>query len=353
MMPVPSTPADRPMSTPPPEAEVTTRDRYRGSLIGLAVGDAVGTTLEFQPPGAFQPLTDMAGGGPFDLRPGEWTDDTSMALCLAESLVEQKGFDPRDQMERYVRWYRDGTLSSTGVCFDIGTAVRGALERFMATGDPWAGSTDPHTAGNGSLMRLAPVPLFFAANPAEAVERSADSSRTTHGARTAVDACRYFGALLAGAVSGAAKDELLAERYAPVPGYWDAHPLCPEIEEIARGSFRAKQPPEIVGSGYVVKSLEAALWAFATTDSFRDGCLRAANLGDDADTTAAIYGQLAGAVYGVDAIPPAWLTRVAQRALIERLADAIHDLCRSHAAEIPRDPAGTSPSSPTTTSPPK
>ncbi|HET7459607.1 MAG TPA: ADP-ribosylglycohydrolase family protein [Longimicrobium sp.] len=305
--------------------DVSTRDRYRGALAGLAAGDAVGTTAEFSPPGTFPPLTDMVGGGPFGQRPGEWTDDTSMALCLAESLVERRGFDARDQMERYVRWYREGYLSSTGSCFDIGITVRGALERFQSSGNPFAGSTDPHSAGNGSLMRLAPVPLFFATDPAAAIERSGESSRTTHGAAAAVDACRYFGGLLAGAVRGVAKNELLGEMYAPVDGYWEAHPLCPEIDEVARGAFRAKSPPEIIGSGYVVKSLEAALWAFATTDSFESGCLAAANLGNDADTTAAIYGQLAGAVYGVEAIPAGWRARLARRALIEHLADDLYD----------------------------
>ena len=310
-------------------SSVSVRDRYRGSLIGLAAGDAVGTAVEFAAPGTFRPVDDMVGGGPFGLHPGEWTDDTSMALCLAESLVERRRFDPIDQLERYVRWYRHGHMSSNGACFDIGITVRGALERFVATREPWCGSTDPRTAGNGSLMRLAPVPHFFAADPAEALARSGVSSRTTHGARAAVDACRYFGALLAGAVSGVGKDELLAEMYAPVPGYWDAHPLCADIEEVARGSFRAKSPPEIVGSGYVVKSLEAALWAFHSTDSFRDGCLRAVNLGNDADTTAAIFGQLAGAVYGIGAIPDEWRILLARRGLIERLADSIHDLSRS------------------------
>jgi ADP-ribosylglycohydrolase len=316
----------------------STRERYRGALIGLAAGDALGTTVEFSPPGRFAPLTDMVGGGPFELRPGEWTDDTSMALCLAESLVECRGFDAADQMARYLRWYREGYLSSTGSCFDIGVTVQGALVRFARTGDPMAGSTDPQTAGNGSLMRLAPVPLFFAGNAAEAIEQSGESSRTTHGARAAVDACRYFGGLIAGAVRGVAKAELLAPMYAPEPGYWDAHPLSPEIAEIARGSFRAKSPPEIVGSGYVVKSLEAALWAFATTDTFEAGCLAAANLGNDADTTAAIYGQLAGAVYGVKAIPAAWRHLLAHREVIERLADGLYDLARGWSAAAPASP---------------
>src|SRR5215204_2069822 len=128
------------------------RDRVRGALIGLAVGDAVGTTVEFKAPGTFAPVTDMVGGGPFGLRPGQWTDDTSMALCLAERLIECGGFDARDQMERYVRWWREGHLSSTGKCFDIGNTTRAALSRFEKTGDPFAGSTEPNAAGNGSLM---------------------------------------------------------------------------------------------------------------------------------------------------------------------------------------------------------
>jgi ADP-ribosyl-[dinitrogen reductase] hydrolase len=303
---------------------VNTLDRYLGSLVGLAAGDALGTTVEFRSPGSFDPVTDMVGGGPFDLRPGQWTDDTSMALCLAESLIETGGFVPRDQLERYLRWYRSGHLSSTGTCFDIGITVRTALQAFEATGADYCGSADPLTAGNGSLMRLAPVPLFFARRPMEAIERSGDSSRTTHAARTAVDACRYFGALIVGAVSGAAKAELLSELYSPVPGYWQAHPLCAEIEAIAGGSFKVMAPPAISGSGYVVESLEAALWAFHTADSFADGCLRAVNLGDDADTTAAVYGQLAGAHYGVDDIPESWRGKLAKRALIEDFARSLY-----------------------------
>jgi ADP-ribosylglycohydrolase len=184
--------------------------RYRGSLLGLAAGDALGTTLEFSRPGSFEPLTDMIGGGPLDLEPGEWTDDTSMALCLAESLVEVGGFDPVDQLERYVRWLQDGHLSSTGRFFDIGNTTVAALRRFVQTGEPYCGSTDPRSAGNGSLMRLAPVALFYAEDVDTAVARSGDSSRTTHAADAAVDACRYFGALIAGAATGLPKEELLA-----------------------------------------------------------------------------------------------------------------------------------------------
>ncbi len=299
-------------------------ERFRGALLGLAVGDAVGTTLEFTRPGSFMPIDDMVGGGPFALAPGQWTDDTSMALCLADSLLACNGFDPVDQLRRYVRWWREGYLSSTGACFDIGVTTRAALARFERTGEPYPGSTDGSTAGNGSLMRLAPLPLFYALRPEEAIARAADGSRTTHGAPAAVDACRYFAALLTGAVSGVSKDELLSERYSPVADLWEREPLVPEIDAIACGSFKRKQPPEICGSGYVVNSLEAALWAVHHGDSFRDGCLLAVNLGDDADTTAAIYGQLAGAHYGERGIPASWLERLAQRELITGFAERLY-----------------------------
>ena len=302
---------------------MTDRSHYHGAMLGLAVGDAVGTTVEFKPPGSFAPLDDMVGGGPFRLKPGEWTDDTSMALCLAESLVECGGFDAIDQLERYARWWREGHMSSNGRCFDIGGTVSTALRRFEATRERFCGSADPDTAGNGSIMRLAPVPLAYARRPREAVARSAESSRTTHGAATAVDACRYLGALLVGAVGGASKEEVLGPHYEPVDGLWRETPLHPEIDEIAAGSFKRRRPPEIVGSGFVVRSLEAALWAIWTTDGFREGCLAAANLGDDADTTAAVYGQLAGAVYGVEAIPEQWRGRLALRETIESLADRL------------------------------
>ncbi|HEY9850060.1 MAG TPA: ADP-ribosylglycohydrolase family protein [Leptolyngbyaceae cyanobacterium] len=301
-------------------------ERYRGCLLGLAVGDAVGTTLEFKPPGTFTPIKDMVGGGPFQLKPGQWTDDTSMALCLAESLIEKKGFDPVHQLQKYQQWYRQGHLSSTGRCFDIGGTVRQALWRFEETGEPFCGSIDPLSAGNGSIMRLAPVPMFYAADPENAIAKSKDSSRTTHGAATAVDACRYLAALIIGAIDGISKEKLLEKRYSPIPNYWENHPLVEEIDEIAKGSFKHRQPPEIKGTGYVVKSLEAALWAFYHSNSFAEGCLLAVNLGDDADTTGAVYGQLAGAFYGETGIPETWREKIAKRDLIISMAKQIFDL---------------------------
>jgi len=295
----------------------TFEDRYLGCLLGLACGDAVGTTVEFRPRGAFAPLTDMVGGGPFGLAPGQWTDDTSMALCLAESLIECDGFDPADQMQRYVRWWREGYLSSTDRCFDIGNTVAGALLQYERSGEPFSGSTDPYSAGNGSIMRLAPVPMFYADDLQQVVFYAGESSRTTHGAREAVDASRLFGAMIALALRGGSKAEILFEGHPPL---FPANDLAPAIRYIAGGGYRNKGRDEIKGSGYVVKSLEAALWCFWQTDSYRDAVLLAANLGDDADTTAAVCGQIAGAYYGVAATPEVWLAKLARRALIQDLA---------------------------------
>jgi ADP-ribosylglycohydrolase len=304
---------------------VDVKSRYEGVLLGLAAGDALGTTVEFKPPGSFEPMTDMVGGGPFHLTRGAWTDDTSLALCLAESLITCQGFDARDQMDRYTRWWREGHLSSTGFCFDIGGTTVQSLQRYARTGEPFAGSTDVRAAGNGSLMRLAPAPLFFAADPEKAVRMSADSSRTTHGALACVDACRYYGGLIVGAVSGASKEELLSPRYAPVANLWAQEPLCAEIDEVACGSFLRKEPPAIIGSGHVVKALEAALWAFSRSTNFKDGCLLAVNLGDDADTTGAIYGQLAGAYYGAEGIPERWSECLVQVELIRETAGGLYE----------------------------
>ena len=304
-------------------AEPGRLERSQGALLGLAVGDALGTTLEFHPAGSFAPLTDLVGGGPFELAPGEWTDDTSMALCLAESLVETGGFDPLDQLHRYLRWYRQGHFSVKSHCFDIGGTTRAALERFERTGNPLAGSPDPRSAGNGSIMRLAPVPIAFAHDPATAVRLAGESSRTTHGARACVDACRYLGGLIVGALRGVPKETLLEPRFTPDPGGWGEAPMVAEVDAVAAGSFLRKRPPEIRGTGYVVESLEAALWAFASTDTFRDGALAAVNLGDDADSTGAVYGQLAGAHYGKDAIPRSWREVLAMRAVIANFASSL------------------------------
>lgn len=294
----------------------TLESRYRGALLGLACGDAVGTTVEFRPRGSFAPVTDMVGGGPFGLAPGQWTDDTSMALCLAESLLERQGFDARDQMGRYLNWWQHGYWSATGECFDIGNTTAGALRRYQVTGEPFSGSSDPRSAGNGSLMRLVPAVLFAWPDADSVLRMAGDSSRTTHGAEEAIESCRAMAAVLHALLEGVDKREL------PAALSYVSH--APKVQAILEGGFLDKPEQDIRGSGYCVDALEAALWCFLHTDSFKSAVLRAVNLGDDADTTGAIVGQLAGAYYGVEGIPAHWLQKLAMREDIEGLAVALH-----------------------------
>lgn len=314
--------------------ELTGEDRARGALLGLACGDAVGTTVEFRRPGSFEPLTDLVGGGPFGLPAGAWTDDTSMALCLAESLLDTALLDTGqhdlgDQLRRYLMWSDDGYLSSTGSCFDIGGTTRRQLERFRRTGVAVDPVVDQESAANGSLMRLAPVPIRWSADVALAAQRSGESSRTTHAAERPVDACRLYGAMIAAVIGGEPLESVLA------PGFFVWGDLHPQVAAIADGSYRAKEPPQIRGTGFCVDALEAALWAVAGATDFKDAVLRAANLGDDADTTAAIAGQLAGAHWGASGIPVEWLDRLVLRERIDELARGLHRAARATAPAPP------------------
>lgn len=290
-------------------------DRYRGALLGLACGDAVGTTVEFMPRGSFAPVTDMLGGGPFSLAPGKWTDDTSMALCLAESLIQTGRCDPTDQMARYANWYEWGYWSSTGVCFDIGMTTKGAIHQFLLTGQALSGPADPDAAGNGSLMRLAPIALRFGHDEQLVQDMASLSSRTTHGASECLDACRVFAVALSRALRGMPKEKVLTLGGVSIESA--------KVRAIFASDHATKSVGQIKGSGYVVDSLEAALWCYARHDNFRDAVLEAVNLGDDADTTGAIVGQLAGATYGASGIPPAWLDRLHLAGEIAALADSL------------------------------
>jgi ADP-ribosyl-[dinitrogen reductase] hydrolase len=338
------------------------RDRAVGALLGLAVGDALGTTLEFKSRDTYPWLTDMIGGGPFRLRPGEWTDDTAMALALADTLRSHDDYDDweyRDElletchtkyamgkqnrlarerirrrirkiegsdyegnprrferalMQRFVAWMERGEYSCNGRCFDIGMTVRGALRRFKQTGDPMAGSKAPDSAGNGSLMRLAPVAIRYWNDRRRLRDYAARQSRTTHGAEEAVDACVAYAELLADAIEGIAPPKVLAPRQTN---------HCRAIRGIMAGSWQAKGIAQIGSSGYVVHSLEAALWSVGRSPTFEEAVLTAANLGEDADTTAAIAGQLAGALHGASGIPAHWLEKLAWRDRIVRYAEAL------------------------------
>lgn len=301
---------------------MTTRERFQGCLLGLACGDAVGTTLEFSERATLMPVADMVGGGPFHLNPGEWTDDTSMALCLAESLLYCEGFNPTNQMNRYCNWMRYGYMSSNGACFDIGVTVQLALNNYLRTGEPFSGSTSPRRAGNGCIMRLAPVPMFYFGNTRDAIHFSGESSRTTHGAQECIDASRLFGAMLLKALAGNPKEDILFGAHFPD----DCSTVeSPALLDIAEGRYRDKNKDDIWGTGYVVQCLEAALWCFLHTHSFKEAVLCAANLGNDADTTAAVCGQIAGAHYGIADIPASWRKKLALYSTIEDIANRLYE----------------------------
>lgn len=288
-------------------------DRGLGCLLGLAVGDALGTTLEFCARDSNPHHTEMTGGGPFDLKPGEWTDDTAMALALAESLLASRGLDERDLMNRFVSWRDKGEYSCTGRCFDIGISTNAALTRFVRTDDPRAGSSDESSAGNGSLMRLAPAVLFALESDEHAVQIACGQSATTHAAPQALEACENFAAMLRDAILGAGKDAMRSRN-------WEGHRA---VADVLAGSWRSKGRDEISSSGYVIHTLEAALWSVHRAQSFEEALILAVNLGDDSDTVGAVAGQLAGAIWGVGAIPERWLRPLAWRGRIEALGRAL------------------------------
>jgi ADP-ribosyl-[dinitrogen reductase] hydrolase len=274
------------------------RERFVGTLFGLAVGDAVAAATQFRRAGSFSPLGDMIGGGPFDLPRGAWSDDTAMALCLAESLLECDGFDPRDQVQRYARWQQEGYLSCTGQCVGItaNTARSLALAKWRRVVFP--GSFDPEQLDPEPLSRIAPIALYYLSSLETTLQQAADSSRTTCQAPAVLDACRQLGRALNAALSGQPKARILAN-------------VTPITEAAAHTNNTA------------ATALAAALWAFSSTDNFRDAVLRAANVGGNSDVVASVCGQLAGAHYGMSAIPSSWLNGLMQKDMIEGYADRL------------------------------
>jgi ADP-ribosyl-[dinitrogen reductase] hydrolase len=329
--------------------------RIQGSLVGLAVGDALGASVEFRPNAYLKqfPVKDMQSGGTWGLEAGQWTDDTSMTLCLAASLIIEGKSDPYDQFVRYKRWYRNGYMSSTGKCFDIGKATREAITAFESLQRNAKaelikqnqfeknkednellkkyickhkkinlGASD--SAGNGSLMRITPIPSFFFQSYEDVQCNIDKATELTHGHENAIHACRFYAGLIWHAIRGTSKNVLLDPDF-----YRDTLKLTlnHDIEEIAQGSYKNRKgyADGIRGKGYVVNALEAALWAFDNDEnSFEKGVLAAINLGDDTDTTAAIYGQLAGAVYGIDEIPKRWVQKLFQGKFIMTIAKGLY-----------------------------
>ena len=272
------------------------RERFLGALLGLAVGDAVAAPTQFRRPGSFLPVGDMVGGGPFNLPPGGWSDDTAMALCLAESLLE-RGFDPADQSERYRRWQREGYLSATGRCIGITASTARALAAAQWRRQPFSGSHDPKQLDPEPLSRVAPAVMFCFASPDEAVRIAGETARTTCQSSAVLTACRGLANILVVALSGRSKAEILAQAAAQLP---------------RQGGGK--------GAG---QALSGAIEAFAATGTYREAVLHSANLGGDSDVTSAVCGQIAGAHYGVVGIPAAWREILLHRSLIESFADRL------------------------------
>ena len=292
--------------------------RSRGALLGLAVGDAIGTTVEFLPRGSFPLMTDMVGGGVFKLPVGAWTDDTSLALCLGTSILDNN-FDLEDQIKRYALWYEFGYFSSTGKCFDIGQTTLDAIERYQATGNPRSGGGGAMMAGNGCITRLASVVIRYLHNPHLALELSVEQSFTTHAAPECLMACKMLGEILIRALQGKTKHEILESLLPDLR-------LTTRLRSIADGKYKSMEVDEISSSGYVVASLEAALYCFWKTSSFEECVLKAVNLGDDADSVGALCGQLAGAFYGHDAIPSRWIEKLVMG---QEIGDLAEDLAQA------------------------
>lgn len=275
------------------------RDSCLGALVGLAVGDALGTTLEFCERDSAPPVTDMVGGGPFHLAPGRWTDDTSMALCLAESLLQFPDLNSSDCTARWSRWMDHGENSCTGACFDVGNQTRAALWGWVL-GDP-----PPRTegAGNGGIMRLAPAFIRWHQHPEMARRIAVEQSRLTHNNPLCDQAAGDMVAVLFRVME---QGEAALADLAPDP-------------------VRTRPRSEVRSTGFVVDTYEAALWSVARSTGFREAVLTAVNLGDDADTVGAVTGQIAGALWGLSGIPPEWCRRLAWAHKIETVATQLFD----------------------------
>lgn len=293
------------------------QDKFRGCFLGLAIGDALGAPVEFKMRGMFY-ITDYESGGTWKLDKGQWTDDTSMALCIAISLIEQRGFNSHDIATRFLKWYKNGYMSSTGFCFDIGNTTREALERFRTTQDPFSGSTHPRKAGNGSIMRLCPISLGYYGK-IMSNEYSALSSKITHATFECIHGCIILNKIISNCLDGQSKEEALHLEYS-----LDSN-VDSGLKGILNRSYFNKAMEDIHGSGYVVASLEAALWCFYTTDSFEEAILKAVNLGEDADTTAAVCGQVAGAFYGMKNIPDHLINNLYKKDYLLSIADSLYD----------------------------
>jgi ADP-ribosyl-[dinitrogen reductase] hydrolase len=298
------------------------QQRFTGSMLGLAIGEAVAAATQGLVRGEFAPVTGLTGGGPSKLPRGAWGDDTAMALCLADSLLAKADFDPRDQVARYQRWQTEGYLSATGLCIGIEANTAKALGAARWRRQAYAGSHDPTQLDPEPLARVAPVVLYFQANAAQAVERAAESARTISQAPLVLAATRCAAVILQRMLVGQDRSALLAlDRRGVVlpPG-----PESARLAAIVDGKFRSSRIEALRPDGDIIDVLECALWVLWHARDFRDAVLMAANLGGRSDVIAACVGQIAGARFGLASIPAEWLGVLARREIIAEFADRLY-----------------------------
>ncbi|WP_172194972.1 ADP-ribosylglycohydrolase family protein [Saccharibacillus qingshengii] len=293
------------------------QSRLNGALLGLTAADALGVPVEFRPRTYLDanPVTDMFGYGTYNQPPGTWSDDSTMMWCTVESLALQKECDTEDMAGRFVRWLTSGYMTPHGELFDIGNATREALERYRteAVWARFAGLERESSNGNGSLMRI--LPMAFYVRGMEAAERErlvAEVSSITHRHPRSILACQIYVEIALRLLDGRSAGQACLEAAAAVRERHADHPELETFERVWNGSLAALKREDIRSSGYVVDTLEAALWCLLTTSSYREAALKAVNLGEDTDTTGAVVGGLAGILYGEAGIPAEWISQLAK-----------------------------------------
>lgn len=289
-------------------------NKAKGCLLGLAIGDALGAVAEFRQRGSYY-IERYESGGTHNLKAGQYTDDTSLALCIAQSLIERKGFNAKDIMDKFVRWHEEGYMSSTGECFDIGRTTYLALDNYKLTGNPYSGSRDITASGNGGIMRLAPIPIFYYPNLEATLFFAQESSEITHASEKCLSSAKVLANILYNCFSGAQKVDTIEMKF-------NIATLDSEVRSML-SNFWEKKQSEIGSTGYVVSTLEAALWCFFHSDSFKEGLILAVNLGGDTDTIGAVYGQIAGAYYGLQGIDSYYIENLQDHEKIEQLVEEL------------------------------
>ena len=274
-----------------------------GCLLGLAVGDALGAPVEFCEPGTFLEIRDYTSGGAWNLPAGYWTDDTSMALALADSMLQCHDLVEADVMAKFGAWMQWGTYSSTGVCFDIGNTTRVNISRYLLSGIYQPASSENASASNGSIMRLAPIMTAWW-HRADVHELAARQSMITHGNEACVACCRELALLCSQAIAG--------------------------VDVVTELRTFAQQQTQVVSTSAAVDTLIAAKWAVGSSNNFSEAVLRAVNLGGDADTVAAVAGQIAGSIWGMSGIPSHWISNLYDSQRLANLAEALYNLGQSH-----------------------